>query len=100
MHPAFQGPNGTSNSSTDITAKRGDPSHPVYPSTQTVPAGIQTPPSARDDRQMYSLGHGASGVSNHPEDSNSSDLSDGSEEIDLTTNGGCIDYSNSGANRN
>ncbi|XP_065093987.1 cone-rod homeobox protein [Ochlerotatus camptorhynchus] len=100
MHPAFQGPNGTSNSSIDTTAKRSDSSHPLYPSSQTIPAGIQSSPPTRDDRQMYSLGHAAAGVSNHPEDSNSSDLSDGSEEIDLTTNGGCIDYSNSGANRN
>nr|XP_029723867.1 LOW QUALITY PROTEIN: paired box protein Pax-3-A-like [Aedes albopictus] len=107
MHPAFQGPNGSSlNNSTD-TAKRSDqqPAHPtaMFPNGggPTNPlGGIPSSPPTRDDRQLYPLAHAAAHITNHPDDSNGSDLSDGSEEIDLTTNGGCIDYSSSGANRN
>nr|XP_029714180.1 retinal homeobox protein Rx1-like [Aedes albopictus] len=107
MHPAFQGSNGSSlNNSTD-TAKRSDqqPAHPaaMFPNgggpTNSL-GGISSSPPMRDDRQLYPLAHTAAHIVNHTEDSNGSDLSDGSEEIDLTTNGGCIDYSSSGANRN
>ncbi|XP_021694424.1 retina and anterior neural fold homeobox protein 2 [Aedes aegypti] len=97
MHPAFQGPNGSSPNNSTEAAKRPDlPNHPaLFPN-----GGPTGQPTVRDDRQLYPLAHAATHIANHPEDSNGSDLSDGSEEIDLTTNGGCIDYSSSGANRN
>ncbi|XP_062540212.1 retina and anterior neural fold homeobox protein 2 [Armigeres subalbatus] len=102
MHPAFQGSNGIPGNSSDAAKRTDQPSHPaLYPNNgATAQMGLPSCPTNRDDRQLYPLAHAASRITNHPEDSNSSDLSDGSEEIDLTTNGGCIDYSSSGANRN
>ncbi|KAL1386750.1 hypothetical protein pipiens_012834 [Culex pipiens pipiens] len=95
MHPAFQGPNGGTNNNNNNnpgnfpeTAKRMEASgNPMYQNG--------TLPPLRDDRTLYHAMQSSAKIMNHAEDSNSSDLSDGSEEIDLTTNGGCIDYSSS-----
>ncbi|XP_055616456.1 paired mesoderm homeobox protein 2 [Toxorhynchites rutilus septentrionalis] len=96
MHPAFQGSNGGANSQSSNPVqnnKRMDITHPSFQSSLTGPDGSSIP---RDERQSYQPTNTQPRSPQHnPEDSNSSELSDGSEEIDLTTNGGCIDYSNS-----
>ncbi|XP_058448999.1 retinal homeobox protein Rx-B [Malaya genurostris] len=92
MHPAFQGPNNCSNNNPSDEEKR----IPVYQSNHSH---AETAESIRDGRPLYDTIQASSRMSAHPDDSNGSDLSDGSEEIDLTTNGGCIDYSSSSSNK-
>ncbi|XP_001842711.2 homeotic protein ocelliless [Culex quinquefasciatus] len=99
MHPAFQGPNGgtsngNNNNNNNNTGNFPEPAKRMEASGNPMYHNGTVPP-LRDDRTLYHAMQSSAKIMNHAEDSNSSDLSDGSEEIDLTTNGGCIDYSSS-----
>ncbi|XP_058811589.1 retinal homeobox protein Rx-A isoform X2 [Topomyia yanbarensis] len=97
MHPAFQGSNNCLSNNPSDEGKRVNAGHPIYPLNHT---NLESAAAMRDNRPLYDPIQAESRISTHPDDSNGSDLSDGSEEIDLTTNGGCIDYSSSSANKN
>ncbi|XP_055543922.1 homeotic protein ocelliless-like isoform X1 [Wyeomyia smithii] len=95
MHPAFQGPSNYTNDNSVEDVKRATSAHSLFQANRNHSNSANI-----NNRALYHPIHVSSRMSSNSEDSNGSDLTDGSEEIDLTTNSGCIDYSNNSSMKN
>ncbi|XP_055597380.1 paired box protein Pax-6 [Uranotaenia lowii] len=109
MHPAFQGSNSATPTGNNNNNNNNNNNHPPSSSLPDATDKRQNPPTTASfsapnisgsypalptdlsmaDREYQRMRREAALAA----DDSGSDLSDGSEEIDLTTNGGCIDYS-------